>query len=73
MTSSFETEHDPFFPDHVREEGQKLLAENKVEHELRIFKDVPHGTFRNSYYYLSHAPLTNVQGLQCMAAIPMRT
>jgi len=36
-------EHDPFFPDHVREEGQKFLAENKIEHELRLFKDVPHG------------------------------
>ena len=37
-------ENDQLFPDHVRNEGQKYLEENKVEHEIQVYPGVPHGT-----------------------------
>jgi len=36
-------ENDPFFPDEIREEGEKFLEDNKLEYELLVYKDVPHG------------------------------
>jgi len=36
-------ENDPLFPDEVREEGLKLLQEKGIEHELKVYKGVPHG------------------------------
>ena len=36
-------ENDPLFPDEIREEGIKFLQENNLEHELKVYKGVPHG------------------------------
>jgi len=36
-------ENDQLFPDHVRTEGQKILEENSVEHEIHVYPGVPHG------------------------------
>lgn len=36
-------ENDNFFPDDLREEGQKFLQENNIEHEMRVYEGVPHG------------------------------
>ncbi|KAF8542500.1 dienelactone hydrolase family-domain-containing protein [Trichophaea hybrida] len=36
-------ENDPLFPDEIREEGLKLLQERNIEHELKVYKGVPHG------------------------------
>jgi len=36
-------ENDQLFPDHVRTEGQKILEENHVEHEIHVYPGVPHG------------------------------
>lgn len=33
------------FPDEIREEGEKFLEDNKLEYELLVYKDVPHGKF----------------------------
>lgn len=33
-------ENDPLFPDEIREEGIKFL---NTEHELKVYKGVPHG------------------------------
>lgn len=38
-------ENDQLFPDEVRISGQKSLEENKVEHEMKVYSDVPHGEF----------------------------
>ena len=37
-------ENDQLFPDDVREAGKKYLEENKVEHEIRVYSGMPHGT-----------------------------
>ena len=37
-------ENDPLFPDEVRTSGQKHLEEQKLEHEIRLYPGVPHGT-----------------------------
>lgn len=36
-------EDDPLFPDDVLEEGRKSLAENRIDHQIEVYKDVPHG------------------------------
>lgn len=36
-------ENDPLFPDDVREQGKASLELNGVEHDVRVFGDVPHG------------------------------
>lgn len=36
-------EEDPLFPADVLEEGLKGFEERKVEHEVEVYKDVPHG------------------------------
>lgn len=36
-------EGDSLFEDRVREEGVKALEAKKVEHEVSVYKDVPHG------------------------------
>ena len=36
-------DNDPLFPNDIREEGKKSLEERKVEYELEIYQDVPHG------------------------------
>jgi hypothetical protein len=43
ISTSAPIEHDPFFPDEIREEGEKFLEDNKLEYELLVYKDVPHG------------------------------
>jgi hypothetical protein len=42
-------ENDPLFPDEVREEGLKLLQEKGIEHELKVYKGVPHGIPQKSH------------------------
>lgn len=42
-TSMVCVENDQLFPDEVREEGRKSLKANGVEHEIEIYKDMPHG------------------------------
>ena len=36
-------ENDQLFPDDVRNAGQTLLEEKKIEHEIKIYSGVPHG------------------------------
>ena len=36
-------ENDTLFPDDVREAGKKALEEKKLEHEVTVYPDVPHG------------------------------
>ncbi|KAA8901952.1 Alpha/Beta hydrolase protein [Sphaerosporella brunnea] len=36
-------EGDPHFPDDFREEARQFFKEHKLEHEMRVYKDVPHG------------------------------
>ncbi|KAI1623636.1 Alpha/Beta hydrolase protein [Exophiala viscosa] len=36
-------EHDPLFPAEILEEGKKLFASSNIEHEIKIYSDVPHG------------------------------
>jgi len=36
-------ENDPLFPDEEREAGVKSLQESGTEHEVQVYKDVPHG------------------------------
>lgn len=36
-------ENDQLFPDDVRVSGKKSLEDNKVEHEMKVYLDVPHG------------------------------
>lgn len=38
-------EDDPLFPEDVLEEGRKWLVDNKIEHEIEIYKNVPHGKY----------------------------
>ena len=38
-------EGDQLFPDETREQGRKYLEENNIEHEIKLFSDVPHGRF----------------------------
>jgi len=39
----FCVEEDPLFPGDVLEEGKKYMSENKVDHEVEVYKGVPHG------------------------------
>ena len=39
-------EHDPLFPDEIRVSGQKYLEEQKVEHEMRLYPEAPHGKMK---------------------------
>ena len=36
-------ENDQLFPDDVRTAGQSFLEEKKIEHEIKIYLDAPHG------------------------------
>ena len=36
-------ENDQLFPDDVRIAGQKHLEESGIEHEIKVYPDVPHG------------------------------
>jgi len=36
-------ENDPLFPAEILEEGKKLFASSNIEHEIKIYSDVPHG------------------------------
>ncbi|KAI1344756.1 dienelactone hydrolase [Xylariaceae sp. FL0016] len=36
-------EHDPMFPDDVREAGEDVMSKNNVEHEVQVYPGVPHG------------------------------
>lgn len=36
-------ENDQLFPDEVRISGKKSLEANKVDHEMKVYSDVPHG------------------------------
>lgn len=36
-------ENDQLFPDDVRLAGQKHLEESGIEHEIKVYPDVPHG------------------------------
>ena len=36
-------ENDQLFPDDVRTAGQDFLEKHKVEHEIKVYPDVPHG------------------------------
>jgi dienelactone hydrolase len=36
-------EDDTLFPEEVLEAGRKSLEKNKVEHEVEVYKNVPHG------------------------------
>lgn len=36
-------EGDSLFPDDVREEGRKALEAKKLEHEVKVYPNVPHG------------------------------
>lgn len=36
-------EHDPLFPDDVRTAGVAALEKNSVEHEVKVYPEVPHG------------------------------
>lgn len=36
-------ENDQLFPDDVRDAGKEHLAQNKVEHEVKVYSGVPHG------------------------------
>jgi dienelactone hydrolase len=37
------TENDQLFPDEVREAGRKFLEEKGIEHEIKVYSNVPHG------------------------------
>lgn len=36
-------EDDPLFPEDVLDRGRKCLEENKIDHQIEVYKDVPHG------------------------------
>ncbi|KAF2402334.1 alpha/beta-hydrolase [Trichodelitschia bisporula] len=36
-------DNDPLFPNEIREAGVEALEKNKVEHEVKVFPEVPHG------------------------------
>lgn len=36
-------ENDQLFPDEVRISGKKSLEASKVDHEMKVYSDVPHG------------------------------
>ncbi|CAJ2502860.1 Uu.00g102540.m01.CDS01 [Anthostomella pinea] len=36
-------EHDPMFPDDVREAGEDTMSKTNVEHEVQVYPGVPHG------------------------------
>ena len=36
-------ENDQLFPDEVRVTGKAYLEEKHVEHEIKVYSDVPHG------------------------------
>lgn len=38
-------EDDPLFPQDVLDEGRKWLQESGVDHEIEVYKNVPHGKF----------------------------
>ena len=41
--ADFRSENDQLFPDEVREEGKAYLETNKIEHEIKVYPNVPHG------------------------------
>ena len=36
-------ENDNLFPDEIREAGQEFLQKNNIEHEMKVYPNVPHG------------------------------
>ena len=36
-------ENDPLFPEEILEVGRKSLASSEVPHEIKVYKNVPHG------------------------------
>ena len=36
-------ENDQLFPEEIRKAGQEALEKNKVEHDVKVYSDVPHG------------------------------
>ena len=44
------TENDQLFPDDIREAGKKHLEEKQIEHEIKVYPGVPHGTYTPPYF-----------------------
>ncbi len=42
-TANVRSENDQVFPDDVREEGRKYLESKNIEHEIKVYSNVPHG------------------------------
>lgn len=40
-----DVEDDQLFPDDIRAEGQKILVDNNIPHEIQVFPGVPHGQY----------------------------
>lgn len=51
-------ENDSFFPDDIRNEGLKYLQANNIEHEMRVYEGVPHGSYLLCLYHLDPVILT---------------
>lgn len=55
MTDYWFTENDPLFPDEILEEGKKLFATSNLEHEIKTYPRVPHGSCHHSRFSLDAA------------------
>ena len=47
-------ENDQLFPDDIREEGKKSLEEKGIQHEVKVYPDVPHGMGLSSCQVSNH-------------------
>lgn len=48
------------FPDEILEEGKKQFAASNLEHEIKTYPGVPHGTFAIKHtYYCFTDPLSS--------------
>ena len=58
-------ENDQLFPDDVRLAGQKHLEESGIEHEIKVYSDVPHGELGSEQYCLheTHYSLEALVGI----------
>lgn len=45
-------ENDPLFPEDILEAGKKTLQDRKIEHEIEMFSNVPHGMAILKYKYV---------------------
>ena len=46
-------ENDPLFPEEILEFGKKTLQDRKIEHEIDVYSNVPHGmTLLNCKHHL---------------------